>query len=52
MGETSSPSQIASQISGVPADLRRVIDCWPALSQPLKNAISAIVHAVTGKEGL
>jgi hypothetical protein len=34
----------------VPADLRRVIDAWPALSQALENAIGAIVNAAQGKE--
>ena len=51
-GETRLPSQRASQNSGASADLRRVIDCWPALSEPLKNAISAIVKAVADREGL
>jgi hypothetical protein len=43
---------VASQISGASADLQRVIDCWPAVSEPLKNAVSAIVKAVADREGL
>lgn len=50
-GETASPSQIASQNPGVPADLRRVIDAWPSLSSRLRAAVLAIVGAVTDKEG-
>jgi len=49
-GLTDPPSQIASQISGVAADLQRIIDSWPKLSQPLKAAILAIVTTATKEE--
>jgi len=49
-GGTGLPSQIASQVSGLPGDLRRVIDAWSTLSQPLKDAIVAIVRAAKGKQ--
>jgi hypothetical protein len=48
---TGTASQIASQKSGVPADLRLVIDSRPRLSEPLKAAVLAIVNTTTKKEG-
>jgi hypothetical protein len=45
-GSEGLPSPIASQNSDVPPDLRRVVDSWPVLSQPLKDAILAIVATV------
>jgi hypothetical protein len=42
-GSEGLPSQIASQISGVSADLQRVIDSWGRLSEPLRRAVLAII---------
>jgi hypothetical protein len=51
LGNPHTASQIDSQTSGLPADLRHVVEAWPGLSQPLKAAVLAIINTTTRKEG-
>jgi hypothetical protein len=44
------PSQIASQNSGLPAELQKVVDAWPDLSSAIRGAILAIVNAAKKEE--
>jgi hypothetical protein len=51
LGKDPQASLIASQNSDLSPDLQQVVGSWPNLSQPLKDAILAIVDAGTKREG-
>jgi hypothetical protein len=51
-GSEGIPSQIASQNSGLPAELQKVVDAWPDLGSVLRGAILAIVNTATKEERL
>jgi len=50
LGNTLSDAPISAPISPACPDLRKVIEAWPELSEPLRRAILAIAGTVAGKD--
>jgi len=51
LGNTLSDAPISAPISPACPDLRKVIEAWPELSEPLRRAILAIANSATEKGG-
>jgi len=51
LGNTDSDAPISAPISPACPDLRKVIEAWPELSEPLRRAILAIASTATKEEG-
>jgi hypothetical protein len=51
LGNTASDAPISAPVCPACADLQKVIEAWPELSEPLRRAIPAIANSATDKGG-